>query len=353
VLVFTSHKSALQAWSALCRTPLPFNTVSDDSGTSTPIEVEDAKEGFSSAQQLPLALYPIEERINSVLGNYSFHTLNNAFIVRTYLGHQKTNALKQAIRMRWARTTDVKERGARVKSEFYKRHGEQAGKDGLLPFRSSTAHDGATSGNKRRKQNDVETRRQLDAELDVFLVDDEASSTPLDVPAAGTQSNNARRSEDRRQMEEEKRRILDYQLDSFLANGGVPDATMDPAGSSVEDTNTTSQGPSLLERTTRTGTSMRSRSPKDRSRHVKRLPRRGRRKEHDDTESTYRTDVNGRWLHNAEVKSNRRRRDDYDDGGFGMRAWSEERQTWQQQPKIRKTHEELDRELDQLSKETD
>lgn len=42
--------------------------------------MEATNEGFSFAQPLPLALYPIEERINSVLGNSSYHTLNNAFI---------------------------------------------------------------------------------------------------------------------------------------------------------------------------------------------------------------------------------------------------------------------------------
>lgn len=248
--------------------------------------------------------------------------------------------------MRWARTTDVKERGARVKSEFYKRHGERAGKEGVPLLQALAASDGLINGNKRRKRNGDETRRQLDAELDVFLVEDEGTSPiPLDLPPAGTQR--PKRPEDRMQMEEEQRRLLDYELDSFLATGGVPDATMDPAESNVED-NTMSQGPSLVERT-RTDTSKRSR---DRNRHMKRLPRRDRRKEHDDTESRYRTDVNGRWLHNSEVYRSRRRRDDYDEGGFGMRAWSDERQA-RQQPKIQKTHEELDRELDQLSKETD
>ncbi|KAF8511181.1 hypothetical protein JB92DRAFT_2935896 [Gautieria morchelliformis] len=314
VLVFVSRKTALHGWGALCRTPQPTKAVSDDMIGAVSISVEEVDEAFYPAQPFPVALYPIEERINNLLGTL------------------KSSALKETIRMRWARTTDIKEHSARVKSEFYKRHGERAGKEGLPVFPGSR-HGESTNGNKRRKRNDdEETRRQLDAELDIFLTEDEnASSNPLALPLAGTQNSAIRRAEDRSKIEEQERRMLDHELDSFLANGSV--ATV------------ANPGPSLLERTTGTGMSDESRLPRDRSRRPKALPRRGRRKGQDNAASTYRTDADGRWLHNAEIPSRRER--DYDESGFGMRAWSSE-QT--RQPKDRKTQEELDRELDQLWK---
>jgi hypothetical protein len=343
VLVFVSRKTALHGWGVLCRTPQPTNAVSDNMEGTTPIGVE-VDEAFYPAQPLPLALYPIEERINTLLGNsiITFFFIifqQTLFIVNVCLGTLKSNTLKETIRMRWARATDIKEHSARVKSEFYKRHGERAGKEGLPVFPGSN-HGESTNGNKRQKRNDEEeTRRRLDAELDLFLKEDEnAPSNPLALPNSGKEDSAIRRPEDRSKNQEQERRILDYELDSFLANGDV-ETVANPAGS------TTSQGPSLLERTTGTGMSNESRLPRDRSRRIKALPRRGRRKGQDDAASTYRTDANGRWLHNAEIAGRRER--DYDESGFGMRAWSSEET---QQPKIRKTQEELDRELDQLWK---
>lgn len=241
--------------------------------------------------------------------------------------------------MRWARTTDVKERSARLKSKFYKRHGEQAGK-GLPVFSDSKRHAQAVTGNKRRKQNDdEEVKRQLDAELDLFLEEDESALNPLDLPLAGTENRKSRGPEDRLRIQEETRRILDDQLDYFVANGSE-------ATEKSPESNWTSSGRSLLERTSRSDISTQSRLPREGTRQTKPLPRRSRRKGRDDTVSTYRTDANGRWLHNAEVTSRSRGYYD-DDDGFGMRGWSSEQP---QQPKVQKSQEELDRELDQLWK---
>lgn len=264
----------------------------------------------------------------------------------TRLGNERSTALKETIHMRWARTTDVKEHGARLKSEFYKRHGDTAGKEGLPEFRALKIQDEGFKGNKRRKRNDDATRRQLDAELDVFLVEDEsASSNSLAISPSGMQTNRTRQPVDLLQVQEEKRRILDEELDSFLANESTTDMTFEPPDSNVEST-TASQGPSLLERTARASPS-RARSPLERNRHGQRLSRSSRRKGQDESgPKTYQTDANGRWLHNAEVFNRRKRRNDYnDEGGFGMRAWSDERP---RQPRNRKTQAELDRELDQM-----
>ena len=75
VLVFVSRNTALHAWGTLCRTPQLVNTSSHDLEGTTPIEIERSDEAFHSAQPLPLALYPIEERINALLGKSSLHAL--------------------------------------------------------------------------------------------------------------------------------------------------------------------------------------------------------------------------------------------------------------------------------------
>ena len=70
VLVFVSRNAALHAWDAL-RRPQLVNGTSD----TTPIELEDVDEVFHPTQPIPLALYPIEERIHTVLGKSFFYTL--------------------------------------------------------------------------------------------------------------------------------------------------------------------------------------------------------------------------------------------------------------------------------------
>ncbi|KAF8583960.1 hypothetical protein K439DRAFT_1180838 [Ramaria rubella] len=325
VLVFASRKSALEAWDVLRKSSQPIYAAFNDKLDATDVTVDSLDEAFYPAHALPLALYPIEERINSVLG-------------------KKSDALKEVIQIRWARGTDVKERGARVRSEFYKRHGEMAGKEGLPDILGSRGHEEGRNGAKRRKRdNDEEMKRQLDAELDVFLVGD-SHSTSRGEP----QANKTRRPEDRLQVQEEKRRILDYELDSFLARGGdIEDADLlNNAGEEGKEGSATAQGPSLLERTT--GTTSRSRSPRDHTRQVRSLPRRARRGGQDSI-TRYETDADGRWLHNEEV-TQRRRNDGFDEDGFGMRAWSNERDQ-SRRSKLRKTQEELDRELDRLWQE--
>lgn len=83
VLVFTSRKSALQAWNALCRTPQSVNAVLDDLESVSPIEVDVTNEIARPAQPLPLALYPMEDRINTVLGNLLFRSGDNGFTFNT------------------------------------------------------------------------------------------------------------------------------------------------------------------------------------------------------------------------------------------------------------------------------
>ncbi|KAI9512727.1 hypothetical protein F5148DRAFT_973111 [Russula earlei] len=123
VLLFSSSAAATAAFSLLRR------TVSE-----TPDE-----HGFLLAKSIPMAFWPPKERIDASLG--------------------KSEGLKGTLLLRWAEVTDVKERGARNRSEFYRKHGV----------------DGQPGGEARREDAHEEKRRrreELDNELDAFLRED-------------------------------------------------------------------------------------------------------------------------------------------------------------------------------------
>lgn len=125
VLLFSSSATATAAFSVLQR------TVSE-----TPDEG-----GFVQAKSVPMAFWPPKERIDASLG--------------------KGEGLRGALLLRWAEVTDVKKRGARSQSEFYRKHGV----------------DGQLGGEARREDaQEVKRRRreELDDELDAFLREDSA-----------------------------------------------------------------------------------------------------------------------------------------------------------------------------------
>ncbi|KAK0242184.1 hypothetical protein EDD85DRAFT_810290 [Armillaria nabsnona] len=111
----------------------------------SPTEEPD-EDDFVTAKPIPIAIWPPEERINKSLG--------------------KGEGLKGVIRMRWAREGDVKKRGAKRDSEFYKKHGSYAGKE---------LYDGreGPGANKRRRRDPEEDKALLDQDLDAFLAEDE------------------------------------------------------------------------------------------------------------------------------------------------------------------------------------
>jgi len=91
------------------------------------------------AKSIPMAFWPPKERIDVSLG--------------------KGEGLKGTLRLRWAEVTDVKKRGARGRSEFYRKHGV----------------DGQPGGEARGEDaQEVKRRRreELDDELDAFLRED-------------------------------------------------------------------------------------------------------------------------------------------------------------------------------------
>lgn len=122
---------------------------------------EEDMDGYLVAKSLPVALWPPEERVHSSLG--------------------KGDGLKGVIRMRWARHDDVKKRGAKQESQFYRKHGEMAGKE-LWNEQSDSG------SNKRRRTDglsDAELAAQLDKDLDDILTGDDPAepSAPSSPPS--------------------------------------------------------------------------------------------------------------------------------------------------------------------------
>ncbi|KAF8075858.1 hypothetical protein FPV67DRAFT_386416 [Lyophyllum atratum] len=120
-------------------------------------------DGFVTAKPIPITFWPPEERINSSLG--------------------KGQGLKGTIRMRWALPDDVKKKGARQESAFYKKHGRLAGKEAY-------GGEGLPPASKRRRGGDDEQdvplqlqKEQLDEELDQFLAGDDEPSPPPSPPS--------------------------------------------------------------------------------------------------------------------------------------------------------------------------
>ena len=108
---------------------------------------EPSEEGFITAKPIPIAFWPPEERINKSLG--------------------KGEGLKGAIMMRWALTLDVKKRGAKKESEFYKKYGSNAGRAGQEEDRPAKKRRGEFG-----ELTEAEERAKLDQDLDAFLAED-------------------------------------------------------------------------------------------------------------------------------------------------------------------------------------
>lgn len=99
-----------------------------------------------------MAFWPAEERINASLG--------------------KSEGLKGTVMMRWARLDDVKQRGAKEQSQFYKKYGMDAGKEAEKRKKDLEERMSLRPGleNKRRRVGtEDEKRAELDRELEGFL----------------------------------------------------------------------------------------------------------------------------------------------------------------------------------------
>jgi hypothetical protein len=145
VLLFESSSEAGEAYQLLQKTP------------DSALDGDD----FVLARNIPMALWPPEDRINASLG--------------------KGEGLRGTIRMRWARTDDVKKRGARKESEFYKKRGIDTGNEPGHAQTDLDDHVGGDDGRKRRRKDDgtfVPTRAELDDELDAFLREESPDEPP-------------------------------------------------------------------------------------------------------------------------------------------------------------------------------
>jgi len=159
VLVFDNRTDAREAYNRLKKSA--EQAMDDD--------------GYYTAKAVPLNIWPIEERLTKLLG--------------------KSEGLAGTVRMRWATSGDVKKKGAKVVSEFYKKHGENAGKE--VYRNGEMVREGPVSRKRRRGDEDeASTRARLDAQLDSFL------------------EERPRRRQ--RQRQEKTQKELDDELDAFL-----------------------------------------------------------------------------------------------------------------------------------------
>ncbi|KZT74570.1 hypothetical protein DAEQUDRAFT_720751 [Daedalea quercina L-15889] len=127
--------------------------------TKSIAEEPSLEDGSVTAKPIPITLWPPEDRINKSLG--------------------KGDGLKGVIRMRWATRQDVKKRGAKSESEFYKKYGGKAGK--LGPGDDDEADRDGGWQRKRRRGGELEDRLEkgrLDEELDSFLSKEERPASP-------------------------------------------------------------------------------------------------------------------------------------------------------------------------------
>ncbi|KAI1792975.1 hypothetical protein LXA43DRAFT_301764 [Ganoderma leucocontextum] len=137
ILVFDSKTDARSAFRVLQKSLAEEPALDDNSVTAKPI---------------PVPIWPAEDRINAAL--------------------DKSEGLKGILRMRWALTDDLKKKGAKKQSEFYRKYGHNAGK---------TFEEGPPPPKRRRPQDsvaDAVTRAQLDEELDNFLAEDDDAPPP-------------------------------------------------------------------------------------------------------------------------------------------------------------------------------
>ncbi|KAG8218307.1 hypothetical protein J3R82DRAFT_3921 [Butyriboletus roseoflavus] len=95
------------------------------------------EDGFVTAKPIPVTLWLPEDRISKSLG--------------------QGEGLRGTIKMRWAKNDDVKKKGAKKESEFYKKYGAGAGKDSDAPQK------------RRRDERSLLDASKLDDDLDAFL----------------------------------------------------------------------------------------------------------------------------------------------------------------------------------------
>jgi hypothetical protein len=191
VLVFSSRATAASAHGLLKRSSAD----------------EEDDDGFLVAKSLPIDLWPPEDRINKSLG----------------VGE----GLKGIMKMRWARFDDVKKKGSRRESEFYRKQEERAAGNGTND--EGTGKKNGTHKTGRTPEDLEEERRRLDEDMDAFL--------------ANKDSGNVENKSDRPSPPRSKMRsdhLNDHGL-SLLERTSVIRAHPDPSGDEHESHRRTDQ----------------------------------------------------------------------------------------------------------------
>ncbi len=146
VVVWETAESARRAYIAM--------RVFDEETLEEGLEPE-GEEGFVSARPIPETLWPMDARLQKVLGKDAPGGGSSV--------EEGIEIVRRPLLMRWARPEDVKERGAKNKSKFYERHGSNAGKESQNIFFTPEER---TSGAKRKREDwegdEEEKRRRLD-----------------------------------------------------------------------------------------------------------------------------------------------------------------------------------------------
>ncbi|CCL99161.1 uncharacterized protein FIBRA_01176 [Fibroporia radiculosa] len=156
ILVFSSKTTARSAFRYLSK-----------SIAEEPSKVD----GSVTAKPIPIALWPPEERISKSLG--------------------KSEGLKGAIRMRWATFQDVKKKGAKRESEFYKKYGDKAGKSNTEDEVNWPADDDTRQRKKQKGDmfEEMAQKARLDDELDAFLAEDDTTAPRSPSPPSRMRSD--------------------------------------------------------------------------------------------------------------------------------------------------------------------
>lgn len=185
MLIFSSRASARKAYRLLQKNP--------DEEPS--LEFGSESYGCVSARAIPVPLWPAEKQLGRTLEQALGKT--KAAEQRASERKKQEAGLAGPLKMRWARKDDVKKRGAKRESEFYKKHGELAGKE-VVNGRDIPNLPGSGSRKRSREDHDESdeavTRAKLDRELDAFLeegsdaerdstIEDEDEEVPASPPS--------------------------------------------------------------------------------------------------------------------------------------------------------------------------
>ncbi|KAF6762480.1 hypothetical protein DFP72DRAFT_1041099 [Ephemerocybe angulata] len=169
VLVFSNRPSAQKAFKLLARSSSLEESSVDDDGTI-------------AAKSIPVPIWPAEKQLSrslemALLGQGKASAATTTEEKRASDRKRREEGLAGPLRMRWARRDDVKKRGAKRESEFYRRHGVLVGKEVVngrdIPNANVSGGGSSRKRGREEEEEEEDTRARLDRELDAFLEEKE------------------------------------------------------------------------------------------------------------------------------------------------------------------------------------